>query len=98
MTLNYERNMTKRKKKFRIIIRPWVPRKIPYDLPMTRVQQILQEAYPHLKKVVYVGWSRRVYEDKKQIIYLAATGDTGPEARKAFKMSERFDEDIWLIN
>jgi hypothetical protein len=85
------------KKKFRIIMRPWVPRKLPYDLPMTRVKEILKEAYPNLKKVVYVGWSRRVIEGKKQIIYLAATGETGPEARRTFKMSENFGEDIWLI-
>ncbi len=86
------------KKKFRIIIRQWTPRKLPYDLPMARVKEILHDAYPKLKMVVYVGWARRVYEDKKQIIYLAATGDTGIEARKIFKTSEKFGEDIWVIS
>lgn len=89
--------MRTKKRKFRIIIHPWVPRKIPYDIPMTRVKDILKDAYPKLKKVVYVGWARRVYDGKKQIVYLAATGDSGIEARKVFKISEKFGEDIWLI-
>ncbi len=46
---------------------------------------------------MYVGWARRVIEGKKQIVYLAATGDSGIEARKAFKTSENFGEDIWMI-
>ena len=89
--------MQTKRKKFRILIRPWVPRKIPYQIPMDRVKEILKEAYPKLKKVVYVGWSRRIYDGKKQIVYLAATGDSGIEARKVFKTSENFGEDIWLI-
>jgi hypothetical protein len=89
--------MRTQKKKFRIIVRPWTPRKIPYQIPMTRIKELMQEAYPKLKKVVYVGWVRRVVDGKKQIIYLAATGDSGIEARKVFKTSENFGEDIWLI-
>ncbi len=81
----------------RIIVRPWIPRKLPYQIPMTRVKEVLQVAYPKLKKVVYVGWSRRMSNGKRILIYLAATGDTGLEARKAFKTSEQFGEDIWLI-
>ena len=86
-----------KKKKFRIIVRPWVPRKLPYQIPMVKVKDVLEEAYPNLKKVVYVGWSRRIINGKRELIYLAATGDTGLEARKAFKTSEQFGEDIWLI-
>jgi len=77
--------MKTQKKKFRIIVRPWIPRKIPYQILTTNVKMILEEAYPKLKKVVYVGWARRLYDGKKQIIYLAATGDSGIEARKVFK-------------
>jgi hypothetical protein len=89
--------MRETKKKFRIIVRPWTPRKIPYQIPMTGIKEILTEAYPNLKKVVYVGWARRIFDKKKQIIYLAATGDTGLQARKAFKTSEEFGENIWVI-
>ena len=89
--------MRTKKKKFRIIVRPWVPRKVPYQIPMTRVKEILTEAYPNLKKVVYVGWARRIIDGKKQIIYLAATGETGLEARKNFKKSEEFGENIWIV-
>src|SRR5579862_3685016 len=84
--------MRTKKKKFRVIIRPWIPRKLPYDVPMTRAKEILKGAYPKLKKVVYVGWARRVHDGKRQIVYLAATGDSGIEARKVFKTSEHFGE------
>jgi len=60
--------MRTRRKKFRVIIRPWVPRKIPYDIPMNQVKEILKVAYPKLKKVVYVGWARRVVEGKSFIL------------------------------
>ena len=89
--------MREKKKKFRIIVRPLVPRRLPYQIPMTRVKEILQEAYPQLKNVVYVGWARRVYNGKKQLIYLAATGETGSESRKVFKTSELFGEKIWVL-
>ncbi|MBA3724287.1 MAG: hypothetical protein H0W89_05370 [Candidatus Levybacteria bacterium] len=84
-------------RKIRIIVRPWVPRKLPYQIPMARVKEVLQEAYPQLKTVVYVGWARRTMDNRKLLIYLAATGETGLEARKAFKKSEKFGEDIWVI-
>lgn len=90
--------MKQLKKKFRIIVRPWVPRQLPYQIPMDHVKEILKIAYPKLKKVVYVGWARRVIDGKKQIVYLAATGETGPEARKIFKASQNFGEDIWVIS
>lgn len=89
--------MRKQKKKFRVIVRPWTPRNIPYQISTELYNAILKEAYPKLKKVVYVGWARRVYDNKKQIIYLVATGETGIEARKAFKTSENFGEDIWVV-
>ncbi|SRR6266403_1392528 len=92
-----QRDMKTPKKKFRIIVRPWVPRKIPYQILTEQFNAILKEAYPKLKKVVYIGWAKRVYEGKKQIIYLVATGDTGIESRKIFKTSENFGEDIWVV-
>lgn len=79
-------------------MRPWVPRKLPYQIPMTRVKEILQEAYPELKSVVYVGWARRIHKGKKTLMYLAATGSSGIDARKAFKTSTDFGKDIWIIN
>ncbi|HWY79266.1 MAG TPA: hypothetical protein VNW29_02820 [Candidatus Sulfotelmatobacter sp.] len=85
------------KKKFRVIVRPFIPRKVPYQIPTALVDTVIQEALSKLKKVVYVGWNKRVREGKKQYFFFVATGDTGPEARKIFKTSENFGEDIWLI-
>ena len=85
------------KKRFRVIMRPWIPRRLPYDVSITKVQEVLRDIYLKLKKVVYVGWARRVIDGKRQIIYLVATGETGSEARKVFKTSEAFGEDIWIV-
>jgi hypothetical protein len=89
--------MRKKKAKLRVIVRPWTPRKIPYAISIEHVNRIMQEAKPKIKAVIYVGWARRKMNEKRMLLYLAATGNTASEARKAFKTSENFGEDIWLI-
>jgi hypothetical protein len=88
---------TERKKKTRIIVRPWTPRKIPYVVSKQRVNEVISEARPKIKAILYVGWVRRKVDNKRKILFLAATGATASEARTAFKKSEDFGENIWLI-
>lgn len=85
------------RKRFRVLSRQWTPRKIPYEIPLTTIDAFLDENYAKLEKVLYVGWCKRIIQGKKQLFYLAATGNSGLEARKAFKTSERFGEDVWII-
>jgi len=85
-------------KKIRIIVRPWTPRFIPFEIPSDAVNIIMRDAYPQLKKIVYVGWIRRVQGDKNVLLYLAATGDTAKEARHAFKHSTEFGLNVWNLH
>lgn len=89
--------MIKHKPKIRVIVRPWTPRIIPYAIPTAAVRDILKEAYPQLKKVLYVGWIKRKENNKSVLYYLAATGETAGEARKNFKKSVNYGIDIWKL-
>ena len=90
--------MREKKPKIRVIVRPWTPRKIPYAISFQKVNGIIKEAQPKVKAILYVGWSRRNVEGKKVLQYLVATGSTSSEARKAFKLSEDFGENIWIVS
>ena len=89
--------MRRRKTKIRIIVSPLIPRKMPYSITKEQINQLMKEARPKIKSVIYVGWARRKIDGKRRLLYLMATGSTSPEARKTFKTSENFGEDIWLI-
>lgn len=81
----------------RIIVRPWVPRRIPYSIPAKAVEEKLTLAYPKLKRVLYIGWIRKKVNGKSGLFYLAATADTTKDARRVLKKSESFGEDIWNL-
>lgn len=85
------------KKNIRVVVKPAVPRIIPYQIPKETMELFLKENYSKFKSVLYLGWVRREFEGKKQLVFCAATGDTGLDARKAFKTSQKFGEDIWII-
>jgi hypothetical protein len=86
------------RKKFRVIVRPWIPRKLPYQVATLQVKEVLKEAYPKLGLVVYVGWIRKIIKGQKKLLYLVATGNTSIEARKAFKLSEDLGKNVWIVN
>lgn len=86
------------KKNIRVVVRPWTPRKIPYRITTAQAEFILDTAYPNLKKVVYVGWTRRDVNGKKQLLYLASTADTLREARRVFKTGTDFGINLWKLN
>jgi hypothetical protein len=85
------------KKHIRVIVRPWVPRNIPYTIPAENVRQVLSFAYPKLKKVLYIGWARRRVNGKRVLCYLAATADTTLSARRILKLSESYGEEVWNL-
>ncbi len=86
-----------KKKKYRVIVKPVTPRNVPQTIPAEKLIKILDEALPHLQKVIYAGWIRRNVNKKKRLQFLAATGNTSKEARENFKKSEAFGENVWLI-
>lgn len=90
--------MEHHKKRVRVVVRQWIPRKLPKQISIARVNELVKEIYPKLKKILYVGWCKRVINGKKVIVYLAATGDSGIIARKVFKTSEDFGQDIWIVS
>lgn len=85
------------KKKVRVIVRPWIPRNIPFTIPAEQAKQVLEGAYPKLKKVVYIGWAKRYVNGRRVLRYVAATADTTIDARKVFKYSEDYGENIWNL-
>lgn len=90
--------MSDQKRKIRVIIRPWTPRNIPHQIPVEKVKEVLETAYPKLGKILYVGWAKRKVEGKRKLFYLATTGDTPSEAREKLKKSENYGEDIWNLS
>lgn len=85
-------------KKLRIIVRPWNPVKPPYEVTKDMIRNYLSVHDNKLQNVLYMGWIRRKIDDKKQIIFLCATGKDGREARKRFKYSEAWEQEVWLID
>jgi len=86
------------KKRIRVVVRPWVPRNIPYAIPTDSVRRVLAEAFPKLKKVLYVGWVKRRENGKVTLYYLAATADTTLEARNILKTSKAYGENVWNLS
>jgi hypothetical protein len=84
-----------KKRNIRVVVRPWTPRRVPYTISVDALEQVLIVAYPKLKEVLYVGWTKRRVAGKLTLMYIAATGDTTQEARQAFKKSEDYNESVW---
>jgi len=89
--------MTKKSKKIRVIIRPFIPRRNTYPILINDLKNLIEKEKHKFKKYLYVGWQKRVIDEKKQLRYFIATGETPQEARKNFKKSESFNENIWYL-
>lgn len=86
-----------RKRRFRIIVRPWVPRKLPYEVNEKILESKITEIFGNLDKTIYVGWKRRIVNNKKQLFYIITTGSSSSEARKNFKELKSENETFWVI-
>jgi len=83
--------------KRRIIIRPWMPRKLPFTLKRSQIESFIQKTSSQLDTVIYAGWIRKVSEGKRTIHFIVATGKTATEARKRFKTSSQYGQEVWEI-
>lgn len=90
--------MSGEKRKYRIVIRPWIPRRKVHPIPMSVVEETINNNRDKLQKAIYAGWSRRIVDGKRTIVYLLATGITTREARDNFKKSEEFGENVWQLS
>lgn len=82
-------------KKLRVIVRPWIPQKVPIEITKNDLQEFIQENVGKFKSVIYMGWIRRKVQGKRVMKFILATADKASEARNKFKKSEEFGEDVW---
>lgn len=87
----------KRNKKPRIIVRPWIPNKLPPEITADLLKETIEKIKPKIKSVLYAGWKRKRVNGKRVTQFVLSTGDTAKEARNNFKKSENFGEDVWII-
>ena len=65
-----------------------------------KIKDFLKANIANFSAVVYLGWSRREYEDRdgktrKGLRFIAATAATRGEARQVFKQSTTWNKNIW---
>lgn len=85
------------RKKLRVIVRPWQPRNLPYQISQAQLKAFIQTHVQHFEEVLYLGWVRRQKEGKRLIKFVVATGATRSIAKKRFKESTQFGTEIWEI-
>jgi hypothetical protein len=86
------------KRKLRIIVRQYTPLKPPFLVSMLKVREFIEQSYPKLNAVVYIGWVRRRDLGRKSLRYMATTAEKAGIARKRLKTSVNFGEDIWDLS
>lgn len=89
--------MSRHNQKPRIVVKPFVPRKVPYQIPIQKIDEFIKKEHQKIKKVLFVGWARRKIDGKRKLLFLAATGETTTTARKNFKESYNFGDEVWVI-
>ncbi len=87
-----------KRKRYRIIVRPWVPRKIPYEITEEVLEKKIEDMSKNLGNVIYLGWKRRSLDGKRSLQYILATGATAREARQNFKNLTSEYETFWVIS
>ena len=85
------------RKKLRIIVRPWQPRNVPHTISQTQLKAFVQIHTTLFDEVVYLGWARRVENEKRVIKFLVSTGATRLDAKRKFKEGEVNNTDLWEI-
>jgi len=85
------------RKKLRVIVRPWQPRNLPYPISQTRLKAFIQTHVSQFDEVVYLGWVRRLENDKRVVKFMVATGSTRLIAKQRFKEGTTSDTGVWEI-
>ena len=86
-----------RRKKLRVIVRPWQPRNLPYPVSQTQLKAFIQTHVSLFDEIVYLGWVRRLEDGKRVVKFLVATGPTRLIAKQRFKEGSVTDAQLWEI-
>jgi len=86
-----------KRKKTRVIVRPWQPRNVPYQISQTWLKTFIQTHFQYFDEILYLGWVRRVEEKKRVVKFIVATGPTRLVAKQRFKESTQFGSEVWEI-
>ena len=73
------------KSPYHITIRPWVPRRIPYEVTQEMLNVSFAEQKDYLLPFVYLGWRRIEENGKREIRFCLGHGKDRASARMAFK-------------
>lgn len=86
-----------KRRKLRVIVRPWQPRNAPYSISQRQLKTFIQTHYQLFDEILYLGWVRRKENEKRVVKFIVATGPTRIEAKKRFKESTKFGTEVWEI-
>ena len=86
-----------KRKKLRVIVRPWQPRNLPFPVSQQQLKTFIQTHVHLFDEILYLGWVRRKESERRVVKFIVATGPSRLIAKKRFKESEKFDQEIWEI-
>lgn len=92
----------------RILVHPWEPRKIPYEVTHQDLENMIAKIHSQLKQYVVLGWTKRtkhknvsttpITKSGTTIHFVIATGHSRIEAKNTFKYSSLDGADIWEVH
>lgn len=86
-----------KRKKLRVIVRPWQPRNLPYPVSQRQLKTFIQTHVHLFDEILYLGWIRRMEDGKRVVKFIVATVETRLIAKKRFKESFEFGTEVWEI-
>ena len=72
------------KSPYKITIRSWVPRKLPYEISQEDLNSSIQSHQPMLP-FIYAGWRSMKIDSKRMVRFCVGHGDSRVAAKNAFK-------------
>lgn len=86
-----------KRKKLRVIVRPWQPTNLPFPVSQQQLKAFIQTHAHLFDEILYLGWVRRKENEKRIIKFIVATGPSRLIAKKRFKESIEFGSAVWEI-
>lgn len=70
---------------YHITIRPWVPRRIPYEVSQEMLNEAFAKKKSELSPFIYLGWRSLNKNGKRNVVFCVGHGESRATARSAFK-------------
>ncbi|NTU46118.1 hypothetical protein HGA88_00660 [Candidatus Roizmanbacteria bacterium] len=90
-----ENSQPKRPKRQRIIVNPVIPMKFPAEISKHQMQEFINTHHKEFKSVIYMGWVKRIVDNKRRFRFIIVTADNSREARQKFRKEEANNVDVW---